>query len=117
LRLRKAGERVGSRLPLAVSVAFLRKNRLHQKSFAGYDLVIVTGEDESSRVYDAAGTRFARIAIDGRHLLDEAGETWEITEDALIPDGRDEAAKRRLPAQRAYWFGWYAQFPETELVQ
>jgi hypothetical protein len=23
----------------------------------------------------------------------------------------------RVPARRAFWFGWFAQFPETELVK
>ena len=23
----------------------------------------------------------------------------------------------RIPAQRAFWFGWYAAFPHTRLVQ
>ena len=23
----------------------------------------------------------------------------------------------RVAAQRAFWFGWYAQFPETELIK
>jgi hypothetical protein len=117
LLLRPAEERDGRRLALAFSAAFLQKNPLHQRTFAGHDLVVVTSAAGANRVYAASGTRFARIAADGRHLEDERGQLWEITEDALLPAGRDEAAKRRLPAQRAFWFGWYAQFPQTELVK
>lgn len=117
LRLRPAGERTGKRLPLAVSVEFLRKNPVHQRAFAGHDLVIVTSEDGANRVYAAGGTRFVRLAADKRHVIDERGESWQITEGALLPDGRDEASRRRVPAQRAFWFGWRAQFPDTELVK
>ena len=40
---------------------------------------------------------------------------FEVTEDELVAE--DDATRRlaRLPANRAFWFGWYAQFPETEL--
>lgn len=118
LLLRPAGAgRQAERRPLALSQEFLKKKPVHQLSFAGHDLVVVTSPDGANRVYAAAGTRFARIAADGRHLVDESGHTWEIGEDALSPDGRDEPARWRIPARRAFWFGWYAQFPETELVK
>ena len=31
--------------------------------------------------------------------------------------GDEAATLERLPAHRAFWFGWYAQFPKTELVK
>ena len=39
-----------------------------------------------------------------------------MSEDALVLE--DDAGERlaRVPAQRAFWFGWYAQFPDTELI-
>ena len=41
--------------------------------------------------------------------------TWTMDEHALTAgDGR---VLRRLPAQRAFWFGWYAAFPHTRLVR
>jgi hypothetical protein len=104
------------RRALALSVEFLRKNPVYQRSFAGRELVVVTTRDGANRAYDAGGTRFARLERGGR-VIDERGLSWEVAEEGLLPDGRDEAHKPRLPARRAFWFGWHAQFPDTELVR
>ena len=38
--------------------------------------------------------------------------------DAVLRLAADAGVRRaRLPAQRAFWFGWYAQFPATELIR
>jgi hypothetical protein len=117
LLLRPAGApRSAERQALALSVEFLQKNPIHQRRFAGHELVVVTSAEGAQRVYAADATRFVRLATSGRHVIDERGLPWEVTEEALLPEGRDEPAKRRIPARRAFWFGWYAQFPEGELV-
>jgi hypothetical protein len=38
-----------------------------------------------------------------------------VTEDGLV--GPDGTTLPRTSAQRAFWFGWRAQYPETVLVQ
>lgn len=41
-------------------------------------------------------------------------ESWQESEEFLTaPDGSQKCS--RLPGHLAYWFGWYAQFPETDL--
>ena len=46
-------------------------------------------------------------------LIDEHGQTWQVMEDALIgPDGK---RLERIPGHLAYWFGWFAFFPNTQL--
>ncbi len=46
-------------------------------------------------------------------LLDENGDPWQVTEQALLgPDGQ---SLPRLPGHLAYWFGWFAFFPNTEI--
>ncbi|WP_420628909.1 DUF3179 domain-containing protein [Candidatus Leptofilum sp.] len=48
-------------------------------------------------------------------VVDEDGRPWQVTEEALIgPDGETLA---RINGHLAYWFGWYAFYPETELYQ
>ena len=108
-------ERPGELLPLAVTARFLLRNRVFHHDFAGRNLVIVTSEQGANRVYDAGDVRFER-RTDGERVADAAGRTWRITEGALVRE--DDAGGRlaRVPAQRAFWFGWYAQFPDTELV-
>ena len=108
-------ERPGELSPLAVTARFLLRNRVFHHDFAGRNLVIVTSEQGANRVYDAGDVLFERRA-DGERVADAAGRTWRITEGALVRE--DDAGGRlaRVPAQRAFWFGWYAQFPDTELV-
>mgnify|MGYP001816515661 FL=1 len=50
---------------------------------------------------------------DDQTLLDETGQSWQVTEAALLgPDGEE---LERLGGHLAYWFGWYAFFPNTSV--
>lgn len=44
-------------------------------------------------------------------LKDEEGNAWQVTEDALL--GPDGESAPRLGGHLAYWFGWFAFFPNT----
>lgn len=101
------------RRALAIAARFLERRRLHALRFAGHELVVVTSRQGANRVYAAAGRRFAREAGDGR-LEDADGGLWRVTETALVAE--DGATLPRVPARRAFWFGWRAQFPDTQLV-
>ena len=46
-------------------------------------------------------------------LLDASGGEWRVTEEALLGPG-DERLKR-INGHLAYWFGWYAFYPDTEV--
>jgi hypothetical protein len=116
LLLRPAGEAGAERLPLALSARFLRKNPVHSLTFAGRELVVVTSREGANRVYETGGARLVRRLDDSR-VADEAGRAWRPTEEALVPDGHEAAPRPRVPAWRAFWFGWSAQFPHTELVK
>jgi Protein of unknown function (DUF3179) len=117
LLLRPAGSPVGAeRRALAISARFLARNRLHSLSFAGHDLVVVTSPENANRVYHSGGVRFTGPLPDGR-LEDAAGRRWQVTEDALRLEGGAASPLPRVPARRAFWFGWQAQYPETELVK
>ena len=44
-------------------------------------------------------------------VLDSAGNVWQVSEEGLLgPDGR---VAPRVQGHLAYWFGWYAFFPQT----
>ena len=103
------------RRPLALSAQFLRDHPLHHQSFAGRDLFVLTTANGANRVYESAGVRFVRRAPDGR-LADSNGVAWRVSEETLESEG-DGRRLPRVPARRAFWFGWFAQFPETELVR
>ena len=100
---------------LAVTARFLARNRVFHRDFASRSLVVVTSEQGANRVYDAGDVRFERHLADER-VADATGRAWQVTEAALVLDGDPGVQRPRVPAQRAFWFGWYAQFPDTELI-
>jgi len=62
------------------------------------------------RAYARRGLVFSSGA-DPYTVTDAAGTTWSVTEENLIaPDG---TSLPRLPGHLAYWFGWFAFFPDT----
>jgi hypothetical protein len=85
------------------------------RTFAGHDLVVVTSPEGANRVYEASGTTFVRRLADAT-VEDAIGGRWTVTEDALVNQATGEP-RPRAPARRAFWFGWFAQFPETELAK
>jgi hypothetical protein len=46
-------------------------------------------------------------------VLDASGATWRVTEDALLGPAGERL--ERISGHLAFWFGWYAFFPETEV--
>ena len=108
LALRAAGEQ------LAIAADYLLANRIHHDRLAGRELVVLTDASGANRVYESAGIRFE--SWDGATTArDISGRSWKVSEDQLAgPAGK---ALRRLPAHRAFWFGWYAGFPGTRLVK
>ena len=99
----------------------LAQEPLVHDSLGGMDLVVVTSGG-GSRAYQAGGRNFILDGSAGYRsgttfLLDEDGERWELTENALV--GTDSPEKRlvRLPSRSSFWFGWYAFYPATEVYQ
>jgi hypothetical protein len=45
--------------------------------------------------------------------VDENGTIWQITPEALVSENGDTL--NRLGGHLAYWFGWYAFFPQTQV--
>lgn len=100
--------------PLAISADFLAENRVYHDRIGEVAFVVLTDRSGANRVYGTDGQRFASWNLD-RQVKDEQGTIWTLGEDRLVAsDGRE---LERLPAQRAFWFGWYAAFPNTRLVK
>ena len=53
----------------------------------------------------------------GAEIRDREGRVWTVTESGLTLEGDATTRRARVAAQRAFWFGWYAQFPETILIK
>jgi hypothetical protein len=66
------------------------------------------------RAYDR-GDHLFTPGPDPYIVLDEDGREWQVTEEALL--GPDGETAPRLSGHLAYWFGWYAFFPDTLLYK
>lgn len=65
------------------------------------------------RAYLSSGRRFARSPSADGGLVDERGDAWSITEEALVgPDGQ---RLDRVPGVQSYWFAWALHHPDTSL--
>jgi hypothetical protein len=106
----------GGRLAAAFDVRLLRRHAVYEADLEGQRVVVVTSAGGANRVYDAGGVSFTGARLAGAHVVDAAGERWTVTEEALAADGSPRRLSR-LPAWRAFWFGWFAQFPETLLFK
>jgi hypothetical protein len=106
----------GGRQAAAFDVRLLQKQRVFEAPVEGRRFVIVTSASGANRVYEAAGVRFAPRPAGESAITGVDGRRWTVTEDALVLDGGAERLAR-VPAWRAFWFGWYAQFPETLLFK
>ena len=100
--------------PLALSADFLAANPVHRDAIESTALVVLTDPSGGNRAYASEDVTFTGYDGD-RSAQDSSGATWTMDEHALTAaDGR---VLHRIPAQRAFWFGWYAAFPHTRLVQ
>ena len=118
-RLRNKGEVVGLLFgnpddrPLAISVAFLSKHPVYQDKVDALELVVLTDPSGANRVYDRGSVEF--VSWDGdQSVTDSNGGQWRVSESGLESDEGDVLP--RLPAHRAFWFGWYSAYPHTRLV-
>ncbi len=83
----------------------------------GQESVVLVADPETGavRAYRRNGRRFAEGPA-GLLVEPSTGALWETREEALVPArnaNSDESPLPRLPGHRAYWFGWYAFFPDT----
>ena len=48
-------------------------------------------------------------------LVDENGRRWRMEEEALLQEDDPTRRLKRLPSHMAYWFGWFAFYPATDV--
>ena len=100
--------------PLAITADHLAAHPLYHGVVGDLAFVVVTDPSGANRVYQANATRFTDYdGVSG--LIDADGGAWTQHENRLAAaDGR---MLHRLPAHRAFWFGWFGAFPHTRLVR
>ncbi|MEO7165487.1 MAG: DUF3179 domain-containing protein [Chthoniobacterales bacterium] len=99
--------------PVAIAQQFLTKHPIYQGKLGATNYVVLTDETGANRVYDSGGEKFDRSSPTS--LTTREGAEWRLTEAALIGPKKERLS--RLPAHRAFWFGWHAAHPDTRLVE
>ena len=120
LALKNKAEILTVRIPgvtnasLVFAADFLIAHPVHHAELAETRLVILTDATGANRVYSGGDTTFVRW--DGSNqVIDTQGGVWSVREDLLTSTNRIQLA--RLPAHRAFWFGWRAIHPETRVLK
>jgi hypothetical protein len=94
-------------------VQYLAKTPAHNDAVGAVNFVVLTDSSGASRVYETKGMPITDF--DGDTLAtDSAGNQWRMEEAYL--QAEDGSQLFRLPAHRAFWFGWFAAFNHTRLV-
>ena len=119
-RLPNKAEVLALRLPqvpresLAIAADYLATRPVYHARIGSVNVVVLTDASGANRVYESRETTFASWdkAATAR---DSLGSAWQVDESQLTgPNGQ---TLKRLPAHRAFWFGWHAAFPDTRLVK
>lgn len=100
----------------AYPLEILYEQQLVHDGMDGLNLVIVADADSGAvRAYRASDRHFQRLE-DEQRLMDDKGLEWRLTEEALQPPAESDLEPLpRIAGHRAFWFGWYAFFPHTEV--
>ena len=116
LALRLAAVAGGPSRPVAVAVDLLRRQPVYHLDVEGHRLVVITTPGGANRVYRSGDHRFTAARAEGR-VIDAQGRPWTADEDGLQADFDSALRLPRVEAHRAFWFGWYAQYPDTLLFK
>ncbi len=100
--------------PLAIAVKFLKKHRVYHDVVGDLRLVVLTDASGASRVFASGDVELESWDGD-RAAIDATGGEWTLAESMLSSE--DGRTLLRVPAHRAFWFGWVAAHPRTRLVR
>jgi hypothetical protein len=106
------------RLAKAYEMDALLRERVVNDRLGEHGLVVVADpESGAARAYRSGGRTFAPGARPGE-LVDEAGGRWTAGDETLAPSGPEAVGPlERIPGHQAFWFGWYAFFPDSGLYR
>lgn len=118
--LKNKDEILALRLPkqsdgnLAISSKFLKKNTIFQSELDGIPFVVFTDRTGAHRTYFTKGLKFKSY---DKNLTarDENGQKWILSEERMVSS--QGTILERFPSHSAFWFGYKAAFPNTELIK
>ena len=98
---------------MAIAAEYLQSNPVYHNALGNLDFVVLTDSTGANRVYQTDGVMIVDYDREST-AIDDKGRPWQLSEDGLRSDNHRLA---RLPAHRAFWFGWHAAYPETRLIR
>ena len=99
---------------LVIAASFLAAHPVYHDRVEKVGFVVLTDTSGANRVYEVGDLRLADWnGVDTAR--DQSGGVWTVSEARL--SGRGGKTYERLPAHRAFWFGWHAAYPDTRLVK
>ena len=107
----------------AYQVEALNDVRLLNDSLADTKVVVLaSGKSQAARIYERDTHQFSLISGNQSatallRIVDEDGEEWIATEDALINSESPDEKLVRIPTHYAFWFSWFSFNEETELYR
>ncbi len=102
--------------PFAISTRLLAEHSVFHTVVDDTNIVVVTSPGGANRAYATDGYRFADT--DGTDTLhDTDGREWSVREEFLQATFDPSLRLPRVSTHRAFWFGWYAQHPDTVLIE
>jgi len=99
---------------LAISAKFLKNNPVYLDRLGTQKIVVLTDKSGANRVYDPQDIVFKDFDGDST-AIDGEGKAWRLEESKLV--AKDGQELKRLPYNRAFWFGWHATYPKSRLVK
>ena len=103
--------------PKAYPLNVLEKEGIVHDRLGGKDLVLIAdGQSGAVRAFASGGRRFRKAKGEGQLIETGSGTAWKLTEEFLQDESGTETLAR-LPGHNAYWFGWYAFYPMTEVYE
>ncbi|MFT5656846.1 MAG: hypothetical protein ACI9KN_000115, partial [Gammaproteobacteria bacterium] len=105
-----------SQQTMAISADLLSNKPVYKNKLDDLNFVVLTdasGASGANRVYESKDINFVAYDQDIK-ATDSKGKQWTLSEDKLVNAGVELA---RLPAHRAFWFGWFSAYPETILIK
>ncbi len=99
---------------MAISADFLARTPIYSAQLGKHSFVVLTDPSGANRVYESNGIEFTDYDGDST-VTDSTGRPWRLDEAKLV--SKDATILKRLPAHRAFWFGWRAVHADTRLIK
>ncbi len=104
----------------AYPLDILIEEQVSNDVLAEQDIVLITEASPERDFFEPGGAAVRAFERNGKsfsagshakEIIDEAGEVWQVTEDALVSETGEQLP--RVAGQLAFWFGWYGFNPDT----